>query len=161
MFEAGRALTGARTVDSSGDPDERAHPVVNRASNSKNRSARAVEARVLAFGWALRNESQEQGGKEWLPDSLSRISSVPTSDAGYGLVDALSQRDPLNPQGWFERDADPDVAFHHGVSSYDQPLFHTAWTPYNHEPPPQLSSALRRRRSLQNRWTTVHRNGAR
>lgn len=49
------------------------------------------------------------------------ISSVPKSAGDYGLVDALSQRDPLNPKGWFERDEDPDIPAHHGVSRLEVP----------------------------------------
>jgi enterochelin esterase-like enzyme len=49
------------------------------------------------------------------------ISTAPKSDADYGLVSAVSQRDPLNPKGWFERDEDPDVPVHHGVSKLEMP----------------------------------------
>jgi enterochelin esterase family protein len=49
------------------------------------------------------------------------IFSAPKSEVDYGLVAAVSQRDPLNPKGWFERAQDPDVALHHGVSRLEMP----------------------------------------
>lgn len=49
------------------------------------------------------------------------VSSAPQSDAGYGAIRAMSQRDPLNSKGWFERPEDPDVPAHHGVSRLEMP----------------------------------------
>ena len=49
------------------------------------------------------------------------IPSVPQSDAGYSVVNAVSQRDPLNAKGWFESPEDPDVTIHHGVSRLEMP----------------------------------------
>jgi enterochelin esterase-like enzyme len=39
----------------------------------------------------------------------------------YELLGALSQRDPLNPKGWFEDPDDPDVPAHHGISKLEMP----------------------------------------
>jgi len=52
---------------------------------------------------------------------VPNISSAPKSDADFTLVEALTQRDPLNPKGWFESDDDPDVPIHHGVSRLEMP----------------------------------------
>jgi hypothetical protein len=52
---------------------------------------------------------------------VPNVSSLPKSDAEYSVVGALSQRDPLNPKGWFERTEDPDVPIHHGVSRLEMP----------------------------------------
>jgi enterochelin esterase family protein len=49
------------------------------------------------------------------------VSSMPQSDAGYRVVNVVSQRDPLNPKGWFESPEDPDVPIHHGVSRLEMP----------------------------------------
>ena len=49
------------------------------------------------------------------------ISSPPQSQAGFSVVNAVSQRDPLNPKGWFESPEDPDVPIHHGVSRLEMP----------------------------------------
>jgi enterochelin esterase-like enzyme len=49
------------------------------------------------------------------------ISSTPQSQGGYSVVNAVSQRDPLNPKGWFETAEDPDVPIHHGASRLEMP----------------------------------------
>lgn len=42
-------------------------------------------------------------------------------DGHYDVFNAISQRDPLNPKGWFEDSEDPDVPLHHGVSKLEMP----------------------------------------
>jgi enterochelin esterase-like enzyme len=50
------------------------------------------------------------------------VASMPEiPDGQYDLLSAMTQRDPLNPKGWFERDEDPDVLLHHGASRLDMP----------------------------------------
>jgi enterochelin esterase-like enzyme len=43
------------------------------------------------------------------------------ADGQYSLFASMSQRDPLNPKGWFEDSEDPDVPLHHGVSRLEMP----------------------------------------
>jgi enterochelin esterase-like enzyme len=53
---------------------------------------------------------------------LPNVSVLPElPDGGYELLNSMSQRDPLNPKGWFERPEDPDVLLHHGVSRLEMP----------------------------------------
>ena len=49
------------------------------------------------------------------------VLAAPKSEDEYRLVASVSQRDPLNPKGWFERREDPDVPLHHGVSRLEMP----------------------------------------
>ena len=50
------------------------------------------------------------------------VSSPPEiPDGHYELLGAMSQRDPLNPKGWFENPENPDVPLHHGVSRLEMP----------------------------------------
>jgi enterochelin esterase-like enzyme len=43
------------------------------------------------------------------------------ADRNSELFGAVSQRDPLNPKGWFEDSEDPDVPLHHGASRLEMP----------------------------------------
>jgi enterochelin esterase-like enzyme len=53
---------------------------------------------------------------------VPNVSSQPElSDGTYPLFASMSQRDPLNPKGWFEDSEDPDVPLHHGASRFEMP----------------------------------------
>lgn len=57
----------------------------------------------------------------FVPNISLRSELSELSDGAYELFGAMSQRDPLNPKGWFERTEDPDVPLHHGVSRFEMP----------------------------------------
>jgi enterochelin esterase-like enzyme len=46
---------------------------------------------------------------------------VSSPSESYELLGAISQRDPLNPKGWFEDPDDPDTPLHHGTSKLEMP----------------------------------------
>jgi enterochelin esterase-like enzyme len=53
---------------------------------------------------------------------VPNVSAQPElSEGQYDLFASMSQRDPLNPKGWFENSEDPDVLLHHGVSRLEMP----------------------------------------
>jgi enterochelin esterase-like enzyme len=51
----------------------------------------------------------------------SLVPNLSSAPEHYDLIGAKSQRDPLNPKGWFEKSEDPDVPLHHGVSRFEMP----------------------------------------